>query len=35
VLLTNQRLQKFGEGRAPDLGEVAQSDLLSLMGTEP
>ena len=34
VLLTNQRLQKFGEGRVPDLGEVLPSDLLSLMGTE-
>jgi site-specific DNA-methyltransferase (adenine-specific) len=35
VQLTNQRLQKFGTGRAPDLGELAPSDLLSLMGSEP
>jgi site-specific DNA-methyltransferase (adenine-specific) len=35
VRVTGQRLQKFGEGRQPDLGELAPSDLLSLMGTEP
>ena len=35
VQLTNQRLQKFGTGCAPDLGELAPSDLLSLMGREP
>jgi len=34
VRLTSQRLQKFGEGRAPDLGEVQPTDLLSLMGSE-
>ena len=35
VQLTNQRLQKFGAGHAPDLGAIAPSDLLSLMGSEP
>jgi site-specific DNA-methyltransferase (adenine-specific) len=34
VRLTNQRLQKFGEGRTPDLGDVQPTDLLSLMGSE-
>jgi site-specific DNA-methyltransferase (adenine-specific) len=34
VRLTHERLQKFGEGRAPDLGAVAPTDLLSLMGTQ-
>ena len=34
VRVTGERLQKFGEGRQPDLGEIAPADLLSLMGTE-
>jgi site-specific DNA-methyltransferase (adenine-specific) len=34
VRVTSERLQKFGEGRQPDLGEIAPTDLLSLMGTE-
>jgi site-specific DNA-methyltransferase (adenine-specific) len=34
VRLTNERLQKFGEGRAPELGAVQPTDLLSLMGSE-
>ena len=34
VRVTGERLQKFGEGRQPDLGEIAPTDLLSLMGTE-
>src|SRR5262249_5512643 len=34
VRLTGERLRKFGEGREPDLGPSAPSDLLSLMGTE-
>ena len=34
VRVTGERLQKFGEGRQPDLGAVTPADLLSLMGTE-
>jgi|RhiMethySRZTD1v2_1073278.scaffolds.fasta_scaffold13448_5 site-specific DNA-methyltransferase (adenine-specific) len=35
VRVTGERLQKFGEGRQPDLGDITTTDLLSLMGTEP
>ena len=34
VRVTGERLRKFGAGREPDLGAIAPSDLLSLMGTE-